>query len=122
MTFPAVPEAPSKPEVSDIDATQMTVSWSRPKSDGGAPITGYYVEQQESTSTRWVKINKKPVSETTLQVKDLTKGSKYQFRVSAENKAGVGPESEPSDIFLAKPPYGEFTEMKDGGLSRDFKV
>ncbi|XP_072047556.1 myomesin-3-like [Amphiura filiformis] len=100
-----VPEAPGKPEVSNIDATQMTVSWTPPESDGGSPITGYYVERKDTTSSKWVKVNKTPVKETTLRVKDLTERAEYQFRVSAENKAGVGPASEPSDVFMAKPPY-----------------
>ena len=85
----------------------MTVTWTPPKSDGGSPITGYYVERKESTSTRWVKVNKQSVTETTLKVESLTEKSEYQFRVAAENKAGVGPASEPSDMYLAKPPYGE---------------
>ena len=106
--FKGVPEAPSKPDVSDIDATKMTVSWTPPESDGGSPIIGYYVEQKQTTSTRWVKVNKKPVKETTLRIENLTERSEYQFRVSAENKAGVGPASEPSDVKMAKPPYGKF--------------
>ncbi len=89
----------------------MTVSWAVPESDGGSPITGYYVEKKESTSSRWSKVNKTPVKETTLRVKDLTEKTKYQFRVSAENKAGVGPESEPSGIFMAKPPFGKLSSF-----------
>ena len=102
-----VPKAPGKPKASDINATEMTVTWSAPESDGGSPITGYYVERKEATSTRWMKVNKQPVSETTLRIKDLIEKSEYQFRVSAENKAGVGPASEPSDLYMAKPPYGK---------------
>ncbi|XP_072046922.1 twitchin-like [Amphiura filiformis] len=100
-----VPGAPSKPEISDIDATKMTVTWTPPKSDGGAPITGYYVERKESSSSRWTRITKEPVLDTTLRAKDLIEKSKYQFRVFAENKAGVGPASEPSDLTMAKLPY-----------------
>ena len=86
----------------------MTITWTAPESDGGSPITGYYVERKEATSTRWMKVNKQPVSETTLRIKDLIEKSEYQFRVSAENKAGVGPASEPSDLYMAKPPYGKY--------------
>ena len=102
-----VPGAPGKPTVSDIDATQMTVSWTPPQSDGGTPIIGYFVERKSDTSSRWVRVNKDLVSDTTLTVTDLTEKSEYQFRVYAENKAGVGPASEPSDKHVAKPPYGE---------------
>ncbi len=104
--FSDVPGAPGKPTVSDIDATQMTVSWTPPQSDGGTPIIGYFVERKQDTSSRWVRVNKDLVSDTSLTVTGLTEKSEYQFRVYAENKAGPGPASEPSDKHIAKPPYG----------------
>ena len=85
----------------------MTVSWTPPKSDGGSPIIGYKVERKETTSTRWIKVNADLVSKTSLLVTGLTEKSEYQFRVTAENKAGPGPASEPSDVYMAKPPYGK---------------
>ena len=45
--------------------------------------------------------------ETSCVVVDLMVNSKYQFRVCAENKA-VGPPSKVSDIYQAKPPYGNY--------------
>ncbi len=101
------PGPPGKPEASDIDATQMTTSWTPPKSDGGSPIIGYTVERKDVTSSRWIQVNSDLVSETSLLVKGLTERSEYQFRVIAENKAGPGPASEPSDVYMAKPPYGK---------------
>ena len=85
----------------------MTLTWTAPESDGGAKITGYYVERQESTSNRWTRITKEPVVDTAHRAKDLIEKNKYMFRVCAENKAGKGPFSEPSDLTMAKLPYGE---------------
>ena len=48
-----------------------------------------------------------PISETVYTVMELKTGSEYQFRVSAENVAGVGEPSQASDAKVAKPPYGK---------------
>lgn len=110
-TFTDVPGAPGKPKTSDVDATKMTVTWTAPESDGGAPITGYYVERKEATSSRWTRITKESLLDITLRAKDLMEKSKYEFRVLAENKAGVGPPSEPSDLTMAKLPFGKYSGM-----------
>ena len=102
------PDSPAIPIVSNIDSTKMTVQWTLPKSDGGSPILGYTVECKETTSSQWRNVNSDPVKETSFVVADLMVNSKYQFRVCAENKAGVGPPSKVSDIYQAKPPYGNY--------------
>lgn len=85
----------------------MTVVWTPPQKDGGSPITGYTVERKEATGVRWSRVNIVTVMETTMKVTGLIEKSEYMFRVIAENKAGPGPASEPSDCYKAKPPYGE---------------
>ena len=92
-----IPDAPGKPEVKDINATQMSVFWTSPKSDGGSPITGYIVEQKDAESTRWSRVTKELIMDTTYEATNLKADMEYQFRVMAENKAGTGPASEPSD-------------------------
>lgn len=105
------PGAPGKPVVSDIDATEMTVTWTAPESDGGNPVIGYFVEKKEAKSSRWTRINSSPLDAKTMKMKDLTEKSKYHFRVFAANKAGEGPASEPSDVHVAKPPYGKWPNI-----------
>ncbi|PIK60955.1 putative titin [Apostichopus japonicus] len=100
-----VPYAPGKPEVSEIDVTQATLTWSPPEFDGGSEITNYIIEKTEVGRKRWTKVNKKPVKEPTFKVTDLIEGNEYQFRIIAENAAGQSKPSEPSDVIKAKPPY-----------------
>ena len=83
----------------------MTVSWQPPKSDGGSKIIQYILERKEQYQTRWNSVVR--TTDLTYKVLGLKEGTEYHFRVSAENKAGVGPPSEPSDGNIAKPPYGK---------------
>ena len=87
----------------------MSLSWEPPVSDGGSPVTGYIVEKKESPVGRWTRANRVPTKETHFKVSDLMEDQKYEFRVSAENAAGVGKPSEVSLPRMAKAPYGKYT-------------
>ena len=100
-----VPGRPDAPEVSEITAETASLSWSPPSSDGGAPITNYVVEMKAKKDVKWQNVSKgQSVTETEFTVPGLTEGVEYEFRVAAENKAGVGQASQPSKA--AK--YGQF--------------
>ena len=60
-----------------------------------------------SYSSRFSKVNKKSVKDTTLTLNDLEEGTEYKFRVCAENAAGVGEPCEPISL-VAKEPFGNF--------------
>ncbi len=66
------------------------------------------MERQDIKSARWVRVNKTLTKETILTDTSLTERSEYIFRVTAENRVGPSPASEPSDVKMAKPPYGEY--------------
>ena len=83
----------------------MTLSWAPPDSDGGASIQGYVVERKEPYSSKWTPVGK--TDDTTFTVRGLKAGSQYEFRVAAENKAGVGAFSPSSPPTVAKEPYGK---------------
>ena len=100
------PGAPDAPEIEKIDSKSAVLTWSAPESTGGSPITGYHLEKRETGKDRWVKVTRGAIRETTFEVKDLVKDAEYEFRVSAENKAGIGEPSQPSKRAVAKLPYG----------------
>ncbi len=59
----------------------------------------YVVEKKEKVGTRWVKSGKTSGPECKYKVTDVDEGSEVQFQVRAENEAGVGHPSEPTDIM-----------------------
>ena len=113
MSSTDVPGPPEKPTALSVDAATIKLSWSPPQDSTDehssliSQIKGYYVEKKETTSSRWVRVYKKPVVETTVTVTDLSDDCEYRFRILAVNEAGVGCPSEESDIALTKPLHGK---------------
>lgn len=92
------PGAPGQPDVTDITATIAAIAWTAPENDGGTPITNYVIEYKKTTDVGWQKANPDTtVAELTFSVEGLTEETDYVFRVAAENKAGIGPFSPPSE-------------------------
>jgi len=90
-----VPGKPGQPEADMVSETSADLKWEIPSTDGGSPITNYIVEQRKIGDTKW-KVVEAKVTGTEFTVKDLLKGTEYEFRVIAENKVGQGEPSEPS--------------------------
>lgn len=96
---------PGVPEFEDWDVDRVDLKWTPPKDDGGAPITGYIIEKKEKFSTHWEEATVTNSSEPKGRVSDLKKGSTYQFRVRAVNKAGPSEPSDPTKPHVAKARY-----------------
>lgn len=97
------PEAPMVLEISDWDATLVRLKWKTPPNDGGAPITYYTMEFKTRAEEEWqqapkVKAEKMPKG----VVEGLTTGTKYEFRVFAENRSGRGPASDMTLPLMVK--------------------
>uniref|UniRef100_A0A803WDE0 Titin n=1 Tax=Ficedula albicollis TaxID=59894 RepID=A0A803WDE0_FICAL len=95
------PDPPKTPEVTAITKDSMVVCWGHPDSDGGSPITNYIVERRDKTGLRWVKCNKRVVTDLRYKVSGLTEGHEYEYRVMAENAAGVSEPSPTSPFYKA---------------------
>ncbi|XP_059218729.1 twitchin isoform X21 [Stomoxys calcitrans] len=102
----SVPHAPGVPKYIDSTEDSITISWTKPKHDGGSPITGYIVEKRLISDDKWVKAIHSLCPDTTLKVPNLIENAEYEFRVAAHNLAGQSPYSASSDpIYCRRQPH-----------------
>ena len=101
FTAPGVPGSPLA--VSGVaDDRSVTVSWSQPASDGGAPITRYTAASSPGGGTcTWA------AGPMTCTVSGLTNGQPYTFTVTATNAAGTGAASSPSPTVTPRTVPGQ---------------
>jgi serine protease len=71
---------------------QVSLSWSKPATDGGAAIERYSVEES-TDGVQWNEASVVTAPTTSAVVTGLTNGTRYRFRVSAVNRAGAGTRS-----------------------------
>ncbi|CAH8634151.1 unnamed protein product [Dicrocoelium dendriticum] len=89
------PGKPGELTCNEVGSDFVNLSWTRPSSDGGGRIRGYYIEKREVNSPNWSRITQQPVLTTSFNVPNLLEDCTYEFRVLAVNDAG---ESQPSVI------------------------
>uniref|UniRef100_A0A8C0VSW3 Titin n=1 Tax=Cyanistes caeruleus TaxID=156563 RepID=A0A8C0VSW3_CYACU len=99
-----VPSPPTSLEITSVSKDSITLCWARPESDGGSEISGYVIERREKTSLRWIRVNKKPVYDLRVKSPGLREGCEYEFRVYAENAAGLSLPSETTPLIKAEDP------------------
>ncbi len=97
------PSAPGRPEAVDIWADRCTLNYRAPLSDGGSPITGFLIEGRNIANGRWVP---KGISKyLTHTLVGFVENSTHEFRVSAQNAAGLGKPSGVSNPVIFRDPY-----------------
>jgi len=55
------PSSPGAPLVVDSDLGYIKLQWTAPQSDGGAPVTGYYIERRDKSTGVWIRLNHDPL-------------------------------------------------------------
>lgn len=106
--FSDPPSAPGSPYAVETTIESITLSWSKPRDDGGSPITGYVLEKREKGKDRWAAACQTTISDVTFRVTGLKENHQYEFRVAALNAAGQSPFSSCSDGIFALPPPCEY--------------
>ena len=101
------PQAPGEPTVTEIGGDFVSLSWDKPSSDGGGRIKGYYIEKREVGSPNWTKANFQLCLPTTFNIPNLIEDKSYEFRVFAENEAGLSEPSVASKTVKVKDPKGK---------------
>lgn len=105
---PAIPEAPPTPEITAVTRETITVAWKEPKSDGGSHVFGYHLQMKDRNSILWQRVNKMVIRATHFKVTNISAGLIYEFKVAAENAAGISAFSKVSDAVLAIDACGEW--------------
>ena len=100
------PGRPEVPAIEEVKPDRVKLSWKPPKSDGGSPIFNYIVEYRIEGTFQW-KQTRETIDTTVYTVKRLQEDSIYEFRVYAENKAGVGPASDTTKPVKVEEIIGE---------------
>ena len=86
--------------------SSCSLSWKPPQNDGGSEIFNYVVEFRIEGGFKWKRATDTNVNDTKYTVKGLTFEQIYEFRIAAENKAGIGPMSDPTSPVEAKEVLG----------------
>lgn len=93
-------------EAHEPTSKSITVTWKAPDYDGGCPIQGYIVEKIEKDGDRYERVTPSLVPGFSYVVTGLKEDMEYQFRVRAENAAGVSEPSRSTQLIKAADPVG----------------
>jgi hypothetical protein len=95
--------------VTEVGGDFVNLSWEKPESDGGSRIQGYWIDRREADPASrdvWHRVNTAICVATQINVSHLIEDRQYEFRVFAQNAAGLSPPSLASSSIKIKDPRG----------------
>lgn len=81
------------PKVTEVGDDFAHLEWAKPESDGGARIQGYWIDKREVGNEAWQRVNVAICAATQISCPNLIEGRQYEFRIFAQNEAGLSPPS-----------------------------
>jgi len=109
----APPSAPRNLRVTEISRDYVVIAWEKPVFDGNEQLLGYEIEKSMAGGGgTFVSAGYVDVGTMSFRVTRLHEGCDYLFRVSAENRVGLGPPAITEQPVTVKLPFGksEFTD------------
>ena len=106
VTFFAILQVPSMPDkaiVTDINSTELAVSWSESKYTGKSRQIGYTVEYLEANNKYWEEWQDIVQNTLSTTLVGLEHYQRYKVRVRAVCEVGKGPAGTPSDMCMTRP-------------------
>jgi len=116
------PDEPMAPSLRDIHCSGCIVTYQSPVVEGGTAVTGYLLQIRTSDSQSWASVNRRLITGTSVQIRQLYPDTQYEFRVAALNVYGVGkfsPASVPITTDCTKPSQPGCPVIKSDGRSVD---
>ncbi len=108
VLFTDSPGSPGIPNVDEVGGDFVSLTWEKPRLDGGGKIKGYYIEKKDIHSDNWSRCNVSPCIANIYNVPNLIEDREYEFRVIAFNEAGESKPSTNTRRVKVKDPKGKF--------------
>lgn len=101
------PDSPGVPDVTEVGGDFVSLTWEKPRSDGGGKLLGFWIEKREHGVDNWSKVNLQHCLPNIINVPNLIEDKRYEFRVFAENEAGMSKPSLNCQAVKIKDPHGK---------------
>ncbi|XP_055214760.1 myosin-binding protein C, slow-type isoform X4 [Gorilla gorilla gorilla] len=82
------PGPPQIVKIEDVWGENVALTWTPPKDDGNAAITGYTIQKADKKSMEWFTVIEH-YHRTSATITELVIGNEYYFRVFSENMCGL---------------------------------